>query len=181
MIDPNLAVSVVTLVGLISGFLYTWVREGRTRRWQLADAKAMAEKVNADAKAVAEKLNVEAMKVAAKVNQESAETARQLVHDAETIAAKVHDSAEKLATKVAQTISVSAETASGAQKAYAEANSVNLKITRLQEQLLKIGEHIERSDQETKRQAQAIKDEMLFNQRVKDGIEQKLKELNGRK
>lgn len=181
MIDPNLAVSVVTLVGLVSGFVYTWVREGRTRRWQLADAKAMAEKVNADAHAVAEKLSAEALKVAAKVNQESAETARQLVHDAEAVAAKVQHAAETLATKVNETIVGTERATTGAQKAFSEANSVNTKISQLQAQLVKVVEHVERADAASKQAAQAIKDEALFNQRVKDAIDMKLKEMNGRK
>jgi len=177
--DNNALIQLGLFVTTVSGFAYTWFREGRTRQWQLADAKAMAEKVNTDAKAMAEKVNADAIALASKNYQEAAAMAAKVIADAKIIADKVHESAQKLADKVAENTTVSTDAAKGAKEAYTEANSINSKIANLQEKLVKISEHIERTDIAAVLAGKSIQEDALFNRKVKDAIEEHLKTMNG--
>lgn len=196
-VSPSSLIALMSLLATCGGFLYTWFREGRTREWQLADAKAMAEKVNADAAALALKVNTEGLALAAKVNAESiamaakvnsdaAIMAAKVVDDAEKLAAKVHAAAETLANKVAENTSVSTGAAAEAKTAYTEANTINAKIANLNSQLLIMTKHIEDEERrraenegERKRLEKCAHDEATFNERVKAAIDKKLLELNG--
>ncbi len=181
MADTTLELGIATLITTVAGFAYTWFREGRTRRWQQQDAQEIAEKANSDAKILAEKVNSDAAALAAKQNADAIALASKLIHDASDVAAKLHDNAEKLAAKVAENTTVSTDAAKGAKEAYSEANSTNRKIADLQTQLLKIGEHVERTDQAAKQSEQAIHEEALYNQRVKEAVEKTLAGMNGMK
>jgi len=178
--EASVWIQVLTLVGIVAGFFYTWFREGRTREWQQADAKELAARLAADATAMALKVNTDAVAMAAKVNQDAATMAAKVIDDAEKIAVKVHDSAEKLANKVAENTVVSTSAAQKAESAFTEANTVNAKIANLQAQLLNIGKHIESTALATAASEKAAHDEALFNKRVKAAIEEKLDEMNGR-
>ena len=167
------------MVSLLAGFVYTWFREGRTREWQLADAREVASKLSADGAAMALKVNADAMAMAAKVNQDAALMAAKVIDDAEKLAAKVHDSAEKLANKVAENTAVSTEAALGAKEAYTEANTINAKIAALNSKLLVVSEFIKQSELESSARAKASQVEAEFNARVKVAIEEKLREMNG--
>ena len=177
--EASVWIQILTLVGIIAGFFYTWFREARTREWQQADAKELAGKLAADATAMALKVNTDAVAMAAKVNQDAATMAAKVIDDAEKIATKVHESAEKLANKVAENTVVSTSAAQKAESAFTEANTVNAKIANLQAQLLKIGEHIERTTIAAAAAEKAAHDEGMFNKRVKAAIEEKLEEMNG--
>lgn len=183
--------TLLTTVGL---WFYTWLREGRLRRWALEDAAkkakadeeaavkiakelrestvALAEKANDDAVALAAKVNADAISLAAKNLADATSVAQKVLDAAEAIAAKGHESAAKLAA-------ISTEAAKKGEEAFSEANTVNAKIANLQEQIVKIGEHIEQRNLDAAAAEKAARETADFNVKVKAAIDEKLAEMNG--
>lgn len=98
--------SVLSLVGIVLGFAYTWFRDGRARKWEREDRAALALQTS---------LTADSVKAAS--HQESSQLAAKL--DQETLAIKESIHLASLAAK----------------EAYAEANALNVKIADLQKQL----------------------------------------------
>lgn len=157
------------LFATVAGFIFSYFREGRARAWQLADAKALADKVTATAN-----------EVAAENLAKAGAVAQKQIDDAVKLAQKVHDAAEVLANKVAENTAISTQAAMGAKDAFSEANTVNVKIRALQEELLKIGEHVIEQDRAAAASAKERHDEAEFAKRVRTEVEEHLKEMNGR-
>lgn len=201
MAEPSVLIALASLFTTIGLWIYTWLREGRMRRWALADAdriasqaKEAAEKIafkvshdaeqiaiklRDDATAAAAKTNADAVALASKNMRDAAALAQKVVEDAEKISTRLHESVEKVAAKVAENTTISTDAAKGAREAYSEANTINKKIADLQENLVRISEHIEKPAKDKEVRDRAAHEEAMFNQRVKTAIDKKLEELNG--
>lgn len=65
--NPSL-VAILSLVATIAGFIYTWFKDGRTRRWQEEDAAAKSQHLANQDKAIQEGRQ-EAVKAYTEANQ----------------------------------------------------------------------------------------------------------------
>jgi len=185
--DTAFVVQTGTLLALVIGFVAQWFREGRAQKWAEASAKLIADKATAAAEAVALRASNEVLAQAAEGNKTAATLAAKVLTDAKEVADKVLTAAKELAGTVAENTKISTEAASGAKVAYTEANSQNSKIIAMQEriadlstQVLTVMEHIKSIETKHTTAEKAIHEDLLFNKRVKDAIDEKLKELNGR-
>lgn len=192
-LDPQISISVATLLGLVATGVIQWLRENRMRSWSVADtlerkedADKLAEKLADDNEKLAAKLAADTLALAAKGVQDAADVARKLVSDAAKISQDVHLAAEKLANTVKENTAISTEAAKGAQSAFTEANSQNAKIVTmgtliadLNKQVVTILEHIKQSDAKNEESDKRAHEEKLFTERVQIEIDRKLKEMNG--
>lgn len=120
----NLDYQFITLITVLGGFAFQWVREGRVRKWLEKDAATIAAKASADASQLAAKTHADAQEVSAQLIARAAETL-----------ARLNESAEKVAAKVESSTATAEGAARGAEKAYVEANGVNAKIAELSNEI----------------------------------------------
>jgi len=186
MADTSFIVQAGTLLALVIGFIAQWFREGRAQKWAEASAKLIADKATAAAEAVALRASNEVLAQAAEGNKIAATLAAKVLTDAKEVADKVLTAAKELAGTVAQNTEISTSAASEAKVAYTEANSQNAKIialgaliAELTKQVVSIAEHIKTADAKNIEDERLKHEELMFHQRLKQAIDEKLTEMNG--
>jgi len=135
--ETSIWLSVFTLATVVLNFAYQWFSKGRERRWAQEAAAKLELDSKAAAAALAVKVETAAVAATALVAAQANAVAMTLASNATALAKEVTDTAKALAVKVEQGSDKAVE---GSERAYTEANTVNLKIAALQEQNVKINE-----------------------------------------
>lgn len=181
-LDSGVVLQLGTLAAIIATAVIAWFREGRTRAWAIADAAALAKKLQEENATLAAKVSKDAADVVAEGNMKAAVLAKDLIADALKVADKVTTAAEKLAITVKEGQQLSVDAVQGAKHAFGEANSQNSKIVHLGEKVVGLGDqmaeimtHVKTLTTQSEANERHVHDEIVFNARIKTAIEEALK------
>jgi hypothetical protein len=137
--DDN-AVSIITLLTLIGGFLGGWIRDRRNRQWNQEDRAAATREIVDRAKAEAEASHIRTEAIARELHLETLRTAANLREEQRI-------EAEALACKLDHVHDAAKEASKEAREAFKEANGVNAKIASYGKRLTERGaEAVDRLD-----------------------------------